>query len=357
MNQNHTILSHTANLALSIVFGLVTALLLVLLLPGTGLADSKGTGAGGMARSGFGARALGMGGAYVAVANDYSAPYWNPAGVTRGYSIYLGGARYDKYGLGLNLNYLTGGLSFGKESSTDNSPLPPLNLPMIERFSFAATYLGFSTELQSLEAVEVETPLTYGEKSFMATGGVILPVVGSFGLTGKNYSFTASDTGVSGEDASAGGLGFDLGYLVNPLEGFTLGVAAFDLSGTTISWENTLTEPEDVVPPRYSVGSAYEVNFNRSPIPESISGELLISGQYGFGSGVVDKLRAGMEYSFSIFSLRAGAIKPSGDEAYFTAGAGLDLEFIKGDLAWVQNRTLEGENATDTIVFSTEFQF
>ena len=64
-----------------------------------------------------------------------------------------------------------------------------------------------------------------------------------------------------------------------------------------------------------------------------------------------------MEYSFSIFSLRAGAVKPEDGKIYFTAGGGIQVESLTGDLAWVQNRTLQGEETTDTIVFSTEFQF
>jgi hypothetical protein len=41
------------------------------------------TAAWGTSATGFGARAIGMGGAYTAVADDESAAYWNPAGVTQ----------------------------------------------------------------------------------------------------------------------------------------------------------------------------------------------------------------------------------------------------------------------------------
>ena len=45
--------------------------------------------------TGFGARAMAMGGAYTAVANDFSAIYWNPAGLASipGGSIFVEGGR------------------------------------------------------------------------------------------------------------------------------------------------------------------------------------------------------------------------------------------------------------------------
>ena len=50
---------------------------------------------------GVGARAIGMGGAYTGVANDYSALYWNPAGLTQ--------LQYGEFSLGLShTNYLDG---------------------------------------------------------------------------------------------------------------------------------------------------------------------------------------------------------------------------------------------------------
>ena len=331
--------------------------LLILSFPITSRASDSSIGSAAILRSGFGARALGMGGAYVAIADDYSAAYWNPAGIARANSIYLGGMRYDKFGLGLNLDYLSGGLTFPGRNSGRRSLLPSLNLPLIKGLSFAGTYLGFSTEVRALGPGGSEIPINYGERSFMATAGIEFPLVGTVGLTGKNYSFSAPNAGVDGKDASASGFGFDLGYLVKPLDGLTLGAAAFDLTGTDIKWKNTPTEPTDTVHPRYSAGAAYRISLNNSVIPDLLAGSLTASGQYSFGSDTSDKIRMGLEYGASLFSLRAGAVRPQGNKVYFTAGAGIQVQFLTADLAWVQNNSLQGENTTDTIVFSTEFQF
>ena len=331
--------------------------LLILSLTTTGSASDSSVGSGAILRSGFGARALGMGGAYVAIADDYSAPYWNPAGITRANSIYLGGMRYDKFGLGLNLNYLSGGLKFSSHDSGHSSLLPSLGIPMVKGISFAGTYLGFSTEVRALGPGGSEIPINYGERSFMATAGIEFPLVGTIGMTGKNYSFSAPKAGVDGKDASASGFGFDLGYLVEPLNGLTLGAAAFDLTGTDIKWKNTPTEPTDTVHPRYSAGAAYRINLNDFMLSDFLAGSLTTSGQYSFGSGTNNKIRMGLEYSAWLFSLRAGAVRPEESGVYFTAGAGIQVQFLTADLAWVQNNSLQGENTTDTIVFSTEFRF
>lgn len=60
----------------SIVCGMMICLLLVSASEGTKLA-------GEFLATGFGARALGMGGAFVSIADDASAVYWNPAGLVQ----------------------------------------------------------------------------------------------------------------------------------------------------------------------------------------------------------------------------------------------------------------------------------
>ncbi|MBS3813745.1 hypothetical protein KGY64_08020 [Candidatus Bipolaricaulota bacterium] len=338
----------------------VVSLLVVLTissLASTTRADDRAIGSGAVLRSGFGARALGMGGAFVAIADDYSATYWNPAGVTRSSSIFLGGMRYDKYGLGLNLDYLSGGLSFTSTSRSGNTLVPSISIPFIEGISFSGTYLGFSTDVRTLGPGGSEIPTTYAERTLLGTAGLKFPLVGAFGGSVKTYMYSAPDAGVDGANASAGGIGFDLGFISEPLPNFNVGAAAFDVLGTAIQWKNTPSEPTDIVPARYSLGTAYTFDFSEFSITEVVPGELTVAGQYSFGPSVEGKARAGLEYVFSLFSLRAGLIKPAESGVQFSAGAGLKIQFLTGDLAWVQNSSIEGENTTDTIVFSAEFEF
>ncbi|MFB6214572.1 MAG: hypothetical protein ABEI54_01765 [Candidatus Bipolaricaulia bacterium] len=315
-------------------------------------------GSGAILRSGFGARALGMGGAFVAIADDYSASYWNPAGITRSSSLYLGGMHYDKYGLGLNLNYLSGGLSAFGSSAKGKSPLiPRFSVPLLERLSLAGTYVGFSTNVRTLGPGGSQIPITYSERSYLGTVGLRFPIVGSIGFSLKNYSYSAPNAGVDGKDASAHGIGFDIGLLSEPLEGLTFGAAAFDVTGTDIKWKDTPTEPTNIVPSRYLLGTAYIIDLSRFSVTDNVPGKFTLAGQYTFGSNIANKIRTGLEYGFSIMSLRAGAVKPLDGPVKFTAGAGLKVTFITADIAWIQNRSLQGKNTSDTIVFSTEFEF
>jgi len=55
----------------------------------------RGTSAGAMLEIGVGARAEALGGAFVAIANDPSALYWNPAGISRIQSISLQASKTD----------------------------------------------------------------------------------------------------------------------------------------------------------------------------------------------------------------------------------------------------------------------
>ncbi|TKJ42350.1 hypothetical protein CEE37_01325 [candidate division LCP-89 bacterium B3_LCP] len=75
---------------------LVTALFSLLLIP---FADANGTRyAGEFLEIGVGGRALGMGGAYCALADDPSSFYWNPAGLARVPSISIWGMYSNQFG-------------------------------------------------------------------------------------------------------------------------------------------------------------------------------------------------------------------------------------------------------------------
>lgn len=71
--------------------------------------------AGGLEGAGLGTRQLSMGGAFIGLADDWTAIYWNPAGL----------AQLKEKGGGLSLDYVTSKASDG--NSVANPPLAQIN--------------------------------------------------------------------------------------------------------------------------------------------------------------------------------------------------------------------------------------
>ncbi|MCK5245643.1 hypothetical protein KAR02_01990, partial [Candidatus Bipolaricaulota bacterium] len=83
---------------------MVVSLALVMVLSAVAFAD--GIGAFSAFKNGIGARALAMGGAFVAVANDATAMLWNPAGLAQLEDTRLSAMSTDLYGLGITHQFV-----------------------------------------------------------------------------------------------------------------------------------------------------------------------------------------------------------------------------------------------------------
>jgi len=272
-------------------------------------------------REGVGARARALGGAYVALATDTSAGYWNPAGLVQTSSFRLGGTYESRYGGLAEFQYLTGAVSWE---------------------SLGAGFLWMNSEIHSV--VFISAASNFGDFSL--------------GFTGKMYNFSS---GLQ----SAHGLGFDVGLLYRLYFGehqVTLGFSSADVGWTTIRWRGAGLSAIDYAAWVNRVGisvsspgllgpwlwaASLEVAFRRPPTPSEadyLSKALQLS------------LALGIEMWFQYVVIRGGLADIHFDETggvslRLTAGIGLKMMGIMFDAAWTTSPL------GYSYLFSVEFAF
>ena len=226
---------------------------------------------------GVGARALGMGGAYVAVADDSTASYWNPAGLTaiKHMEVELVQQAQESAPLALGTNdvgsqyfIMTGGMT----------------LPDIGSFGVAVLRFGVSgiEQIPSSSAAQYNCATcappaaigTFGTQDLallLSYARTIVPAV-DLGVTAKIL-----DGGTSGLQADPGGdgitgnvsydyFGLDLGVMVKfgeltpYLKGLNLGVNLQDLLNTGVKWTDDSTA--EAVDMNAKSGLAYSLPFD-----------------------------------------------------------------------------------------------
>ena len=255
------------------------------------------------------AKSLGMGGAFVAVADNYSATYWNPAGLTQFSGVQLGGMNLRPYGVA-NFSYGSGAVT-------------------IQDFAFGASYGQLSADMgNQLGYTEDSGYTSYGETSL---GGTL-----AYGIDFANFGASVKSFQFEGES----GFGFDLGTLMT-FDSISLGVTANNVGGVTLS-ENSKIKPS------YKMGVAAEL-LGRA----TASAEIDLQGNSR-------NIKAGFEIlPIDQFALRGGVQVPSSGGPAFTVGAGINLAGLTVDIAWLQNNTefASYEGAGDTLVLSAGFQF
>jgi len=297
--------------------------LALILIAGTAAMAEEGMGAFAGFRDGVDARALGMGGAFVAIADSYSASYWNPAGIALAGGPRIGGMYTNKFMAEINFNFVSG-------------------ITTIAGFAISGTYMGITIAdiPQYDEAGNLIGTVNDNEMVIAGSFAMSIAGIGFAGGTVKSYSQT-----LAGESGS--GFGFDAGLLiVGMVPGFSLGAAAFDIGDTRITWT---TGAVDKVGAMFRLGGAYYMNG------------LLFAAEYDFGADIAPTIRFGAELDLDIVRIRGGLVYPQVEEAEmsFTAGAGLNLAPLYIDFAWIQlPGVLRGaEGVGDTLVLSAEFVF
>ena len=291
----------------------VISLALIMVLSAVAFAD--GIGAFSAFKNGIGARALAMGGAFVAVADDATAAVWNPAGLAGLEDTRLAGMSTDLYGLGITHQYV-GAVT-----------------------TFANLGIGLGWERAAIDGQLVEAGGTLGGAftwTENAIVGSLATNVMDIAMAGANVKYYMADSGL-GDTAS--GFGFDLGLLVSLGDMFVIGVNAMDLAGSTIDWAGGTT---DVVSGLYKVGMCLSL----------AEGQFILASDIDFDGTDLGNTHVGMEFQvIDELALRAGVVLTDNfSDYYFAVGAGINVAGLYVDAAYILEETLG-----NTLVLSAEF--
>jgi len=254
--------------------------------------------AGSYLRMGVGTRAQGMGNSYVAVANDVTAGYWNPAGLGYLETIQFSLA-WTSVSLDRRFNYLA------------------IAIPAWPRGMFSVSW--FNYHLGDIERRD-ETSFLVGtfsnsESAFLFSYGVSWKKYFSLGATAK---VLVHDLG----EYRATGTGYDFGFQIKPSQVITIGATVQNLNAA-IKWNYS----KDKLPQISRIGVSYRPlwNLNLSIDYEYFN---LPGRDWSFMKGQYHKWHVGGEYLFKkLVTLRAGI-----DDNRFTMGFSLPVLRMKQTL-------------------------
>lgn len=291
-------------------------------------------------RIGVGSRALGMGGAFVAIADDGTASYWNPAGLGSlsqhqvlfsHVQMFDNLAHHNFANLSLKLGTSLGlGISWIRLAVDDIPRYSELKGTRYDRF--------MNPELRSTGRPEgyfgdIEDAffLSFG-KGFdfdLALGGGLMPTLIPSRLSfGLSYKYISQKL----DQAAGKGQGLDVGVKLSfigltsdenvPQRNLSFGINLQDISGTTVVW-NTANQTKDQLPLNLLIGVSYSerLPWLNSQVMFSLGRDNSFESSNHLGGEI--KIR-------DIFSLRAGI-----QDKNFTAGAGFKIFWFRVDYAFV----------------------
>ncbi|HPZ14698.1 MAG TPA: PorV/PorQ family protein [Bacillota bacterium] len=275
---------------------LLFAAALILAISGAAYAaqDEDPVGTAAMLDIGMSARAMGMGGAHIAVADDAAVIYYNPAGLALidGHSV---------TSLYTNLHGAAGYLALGYAQKNVGGGFLRLNASGIEETDEYANVIG-----------------TFGVSDLteMAGYGREVALGLSLGGTVKLYSQSLADVSGKGVTGDVGAL-----YVMDDGK-LSFGAVARNVVGK-VRYDNNA---EDAFERAFGVGAAYRP-----------SDSLLFAADAVLEDGLA--ARVGAEYRIKQFALRAGGALDGG-EASITAGAGFAMDSFAVDYAYQTHKVL-----------------
>ena len=293
-----------------------------LIFPSIVRAADEGAHAAEFLSHGVGARALGMGSAFVAIADDATATYWNPAGLTKVKKHSFSAMYSDTFSTGdgswlsrglVNYNFVNYVYQIEDIGSLGLSWIR-LGVDDIPRTTFIdINNNGFLGDFQDKNGNGIkEDGEPYIDKPeiaeyFSNTDNALLisyaRQVHSIIAVGGNLKLLNQSI----FENSANGFGIDIALIAEPYKNLRVGAMLLDATGTQIRW-NTPDAPTFTRTRRLRFGTAYHFTVPRlgkGAIGVDLETDQADLEEGSDGGGVI--LRAGAEYwLFNTLALRGG---------------------------------------------------
>ncbi len=297
---------------------------LLVLFNNSGFAQGNGSKyAGEFLAIGVGGRALGMGSAYVALVNDITAGYWNPALLSKINYPQLSLMHDARFGNLLNYNYGAIAIPLGKNQSIGLSVIVN-GIDDIPDTRQAAIYYGNELRIDP----DKVTYFNANDYAFLLTYSKKQNDKFSYGANFKVIRRTLGDAG------DAWGLGFDLGVFYNPYKNLLLGANVQDITTTYVAWS---TGKKENISPTLKLGSAYilDVPSIKGTITPAVDFDVRFENRRtasNFNLGPVSfDFHGGLEYTYDRLVSIRGGYNEIGD---LTIGAGIKLPKIDIDYSF-----------------------
>ncbi|OIO18520.1 MAG: hypothetical protein AUJ54_07810 [Ignavibacteria bacterium CG1_02_37_35] len=290
---------------------------------------------------GVGGRPLGMGGAYVAIANDVTAGYYNPAGLAKLNYPQIALMHDERYGNLVNYNYAAVAIPYGKDYTFGLSimRLGVDGIPDTRKALYDANgdgILDINTDRLNYDLI---TEFSNQDWAFYLTGAKRVTDDLYLGANVKILSRSIAEY-------SAFGIGFDIGAYYSPMENLMLGANVQDVTTTFVAWS---TGRNELITPTAKVGAAYQLEFFGGRILPAVDLDIRFenrryASQFNIGPISFDP-HFGMEYSYkNLFAIRAGY----NDVKQFTFGAGVKLPKLNIDYSFARFNMSADDRLPDT---------
>jgi hypothetical protein len=298
--------------------------------------------AGEFLNTGAGARALGMGGAFVAVADDGTTAYWSPGGLSALTSKEISFMYCQQFKSLVKTNYIS---YVHPESKLGAFGISWLRLG-VEDIPKTGYIDANQNNVQDFDdknengtkdsgELYIEHPIQIGsfddiEEGVFVTYGLRLSKVFNVGLNLKYIRQFLADN-------SSTGIGIDAGGLYEVFDGFKVGFNLQDVTKTKLKWDSA-TKHEDVIPLSVKFGAAYKIQA------QSLKSVITLSWSLDTKYGT--EMHYGVEWwLMKVLALRAGL-----SAGEFTVGTGLKLSDFQVDYAFIGHDDLGNTHRISTSV-------
>jgi hypothetical protein len=302
--------------------------------------------AGEFLRIGAGARALGMGSAFVGLADDGTAAYWNPAGLATLPDRQINAMHAEQFGSIVQYDYIAYSMPVG-------SPGKPRQGLAVSLLRLGVSDIPDTRGLQILDQNGngvfdyPEDRLLVDESRFVFDSDNDVAILLSYGREVRpGLSLGGSFKVVRqwlGDSLRSNGFGADLGALWVGPRGWSAGALLRDATTTQILWN---TGTSEFVAPSLRVGAAKSRAFRgrRHVVTAALDVQVgfsdeRLSSQAHLGA-VTFEFHPGVEYWLE----RKLALRVGMEARNFSAGAGVRIKKFGLDYAYLDHRDLDASH-------------